>query len=247
MTIDNITADALVAGSDEPLVMVTIGDVRVLVLNRPRARNALTLQMRKDFAKLMEEADADPAIRAFVITGAYAYFSAGVDIKELASGLVKEMFRPHPAEVARALTKPCIAAVDGPCVTGGLELSLSCSFIIASERARFADTHAKAGLFPGWGQTALLTSAIGVRRARQMSLTGAFIDADTALRWGLVNEVTSSDSLLSRALEICAQMSTVDARLSSLQLGLYARHDGAPFEKALEAETEARLIWQEGK
>ncbi|MCF8706612.1 enoyl-CoA hydratase-related protein [Rhizorhapis sp. SPR117] len=244
MSAEAITAEVLVAGSAEPLIAATIDGVRIFVLNRPQARNALTLQMRKDFARLAQEAEADPSIRAIVITGAHATFSAGVDVKELASGAAEGIFRPHPGEVARSLGKPSIAAVDGICITGALELALSCNFIVASDRSRFADTHGKVGLFPGWGQTALLTSAIGVRRARQMSLTGAFVDAQTALAWGLVNEITRPDTLLPRALELCAQMAAVDARISSSLLRVYRSQDGSEFETALEAETAARLDLQ---
>jgi enoyl-CoA hydratase len=242
-----VSADALVAGSDRPLVEATVGDVRILVLNRPEVRNALSLEVRKEFARMTQEAEADPGIKALIITGAHGFFSAGVDLKERAAGPPQPMFRPHPAESARAVTKPFVAAIDGPCVTGALELSLSCSFLIASDRARFADTHAKVGLFPGWGQSALLASAIGVRRARQLSLTGAFIDVETALAWGLVNEITTPENLLPRALEICAQMSAANERSVRMQLDLYARHDGVPFETALATEYAAADIWRAGR
>jgi len=227
-------------------VEATLGDVRILVLNRPEVRNALSLEVRKEFARMTQAAEADPAIKAVIITGAHGFFSAGVDLKERAAGPPQPMFRPHPAESARAVTKPFIAAIDGPCVTGALELALSCSFLIASDRARFADTHAKVGLFPGWGQSALLASAVGVRRARQLSLTGAFIDVQTALVWGLVNEITTPEKLLPRALEICAQMSAANERSVRMQLDVYARHDGVPFEVALATEYAAADVWRAG-
>jgi enoyl-CoA hydratase len=109
---------------------------------------------------------------------------------------------PNPGEAIRALQKPVIAAVNGPCATGALEMALSCSFVIASEQARFADTHAKVGLFPRWGQCTLLTQAVGLRRARQLMLTGQFIDAPQALQWGIVNEIVAADRLLARCLKL---------------------------------------------
>jgi enoyl-CoA hydratase len=94
------------------------------------------------------------------------------------------------------MTKPLIGAINGVAVTGGLELALNCDFLIASERARFGDTHARVGVMPGWGLTVLLPQAIGVRRAREMSFTGNFLSADEALHWGLVNRVVPHEQLL---------------------------------------------------
>src|SRR5215470_4452958 len=93
-------------------------------------------------------------------------------------------------------TKPLIGAVNGVAVTGGLEVALNCDFLVASDRARFADTHARVGVMPGWGLTVLLPQRIGVARAREMSLTGNYVDATTALQWGLVNHVVPHDQLL---------------------------------------------------
>jgi enoyl-CoA hydratase len=124
-------------------------------------------------------------------------------------------------------------------VTGALELALSCSFIIASDRARFADTHAKRGLFPAWGLSALLPSAIGVRRARQMSLTGDFIDAQTAYEWGLVNELTTPERLLGRALELSEAIQACEEGSVRLQIEVMSRNDGAPLDVAIAAEDAA--------
>lgn len=241
---DALTPDALAAGSDRPLVPVTRGDVRVLIFNRPAVRNAMSLEVRQEFARLTQEAEADAAIRSVIVTGVAGYFSAGVDLKEYRAGPRPPMFRPHPGEAARAMTKPIIAAVDGPCVTGGLEVALSCSFIVASDRARFADTHAKVGLFPAGGQSALLPRAIGTRRARQMSLTGAFIDVRTAYDWGLVNEITAPEALLPRCFEIAAAIAACDPVSVARQLDLMARNDGAPFDVALAAEVAAVQRWR---
>ena len=92
---------------------------------------------------------------------------------------------------------------------GGLELALACDFLIASERARFADTHARVGVMPGWGLTVALPEAIGLRRAKQMSLTGNYVDAATALAWGLVNEVVAHELLLDRARQIALDIASI--------------------------------------
>ena len=105
---------------------------------------------------------------------------------------------------------PIIGAINGPAVTGGLELALGCDFLIASERARFADTHGRVGVMPGGGMTIRLPSLVGVDRARRMSLTGDFVDADTALAWGLVTEVTEHEDLLPRSIEVAGTVAGLD-------------------------------------
>ena len=94
------------------------------------------------------------------------------------------------------LTKPLIGAVNGVAITGGFELALNCDFLVASDRAKFGDTHTRVGVMPGWGMTVLLPQAIGVRRAREMSLTGNFMLADEALQFGLVNHVVAHEDLI---------------------------------------------------
>jgi enoyl-CoA hydratase len=135
--------------------------------------------------------------------------------------------------------KPVICAVNGACVSGALEIALSCSFIVASERARFADTHAQLGVIPTWGLTALLPRAIGVRKAREMSLTGTFIDAAEALRIGLVNHVVPHETLLPFSLELAA---AVPAKSSVREmLELYARGQSESFDASLSSETSHSL------
>jgi enoyl-CoA hydratase len=236
----SLIPDDLLGGSEAPLVSTRRGATQILVINRPQVRNAMSLELRQAFARLTQEAEADPEVKAVIITGAHGVFSAGVDLKDYAATRGQPMFRPHPGEAARAMTKPIIAAVDGVCVTGALELVLSCSFVIASDRSRFADTHAKRGLFPAWGLSALLPGVIGVRRARQMSLTGEFIEAATAYEWGLVNELTTPERLLPRCLELSEAMAACNADSLRLHTEVFARNDGASLDVALEAEESAR-------
>jgi enoyl-CoA hydratase len=232
----NSFIDDLLEGFDAPLVVTTRGAARFLVFNRPQACNALSRAMREHYAQVMEQADTDPAIRVVIVTGAHGYFSSGVDLKENPVGVRLPLFRPHPVEVTRAMGKPVIAMVDGPCVTGGLELTLACSFVIASDRSRFADTHIKIGIFPGWGLASLLSSAVGARRARQMSLTGEFIDARTACEWGIVNEITTVEGLLPRCLTLAAAMGACAERSVRTYVGLSNRIDGAAADTALATE-----------
>jgi enoyl-CoA hydratase len=110
------------------------------------------------------------------------------------------------------IPKPVIGAINGVAVTGGLELALQCTFLVASERARFADTHARVGIMPGGGITVLLAQSIGLRRAIEMSLTGNFVTADEALDLGLVNHVVPHDELLPFARRLAADIVSNDQR-----------------------------------
>jgi enoyl-CoA hydratase len=231
-----------IGSSMEPLLSVRQGAALVLIINRPAARNALTRQMRRDFPAFVAAADADDSVAAVILTGADPAFSAGVDLKERAAGAQPPVI-PHPGDVLRAARKPVIAAVNGSCVTGALEMALSCSFIIASSDARFADTHSRVGLVPRWGQTALLPSAVGFRRARQMMLTGEFIDAGTALAWGLVNEVVPHADLLERCLALGDQIARASVSSVSLQMQASRATAMAAMAAGLEAERQALAAW----
>jgi enoyl-CoA hydratase len=210
--------------------------VRVLTIDRPEARNALDASLRRALRRAFADADRDQAVRAVVLTGADPVFSAGVDFKE-AGGGPDGASGPadNPAHALRGLRTPVICAVNGACVAGALEIALSATFIVASERARFADTHARLGVVPTWGMTALLPRAVGVRRAREMSITGAFVDAPEALRIGLVSHVVPHEELLAFTLDLARRIPATAA--VGEMLGLYARGEDLSLAGALAAET----------
>ena len=201
------------------VLLVDIDDrVAVVTLNRPEVRNALNAALRAAAVHTMAELDARDDVRAIVLTGADPAFTAGIDLKELsgsnapdATAEVRELLIGDRGPFG-LLQTPVIGAVNGPAVTGGLEIALACDFLIASERARFADTHARVGIMPGWGLSIRLVEAVGLRRARQMSTTGNYVDATTALAWGLVNEVVPHDQLLPRARELARDIASVEPR-----------------------------------
>jgi enoyl-CoA hydratase len=180
--------------------------IAVVTLNRPEARNALSSELLRAIPEAFSALDANDEVDAVIVTGADPAFCAGLDLKELGStggnlgagNATGE--RPAGGGVRRApfpqMSKPVIGAVNGVAVTGGFELALNCDFLVASERARFADTHTRVGIQPGWGLTVLLAQAVGVRRAREMSFTGNFMGAEEALHFGLVNHVVPHDELL---------------------------------------------------
>jgi len=187
-----------------PGVLTDVVDgVGIVTLNRPEVRNALNAELRAGVPRALLDFDGRDDVHAMVLTGADPAFSAGIDLKELSFGVDGGSAQPtmHQGPFP-PLTKPLIGAVNGVAVTGGFEYALGCDFLIASERARFADTHGRVGVMPGWGLTVHLAEAVGVRRARQLSFTGDYLDPETALLWGLVNEVVAHDDLLPRAIQI---------------------------------------------
>lgn len=201
--------------------------VALVVINRPEAMNALSKGLRARLHETLQALDADPDIRVMILTGAgERAFSAGLDLKELGSD--PEGMRAanatdpaeNPARAVLACRKPVIAAVNGVAITGGFELALACDVVIASASARFADTHARVGITPGWGLSQKLPRLIGPYRAKELSLTGDFIDAHTAYEWGLVNRVVEPDDLLGAARKLAADMAQIDADMLILQKAL---------------------------
>ena len=186
------------------LVLVEVDDrVATVTLNRPEARNAISAELHGQLDEAITGLDARDDVGCMVLTGADPAFCAGMDLKSLATELraVQKERQRGPARRAGMMPPhdtPVIGAINGPTVTGGLELAMCCDFLIASERARFADTHARVGVMPGGGMTIRLPQLVGIDRARRMSLTGDYIDAETARDWGLVVEVVPHESLLER-------------------------------------------------
>ena len=233
-----MTADQLLVDDD-----ASIG-VRTITFNRPEAKNAINRAMRQELCGLLSAAEQDPAVRVVVITGTDPAFTAGVDFKETAAAAPDQpawnaydaQFHLNPGRALRAMSTPVIAAVNGPCVSGGLEIALSSAFVVASDQARFADTHARLGVVATWGLTALLPRAVGVRKAREMSVTGNFVDAGEALRIGLVNHVVAHDDLLPFVNRLAADVAATPAVAEVMTL--YTRGDGLSLAGALALETE---------
>jgi enoyl-CoA hydratase len=198
------------------LVLVdTDARVRIITLNRPEARNALDTALQRASAAALVAAEADDGIDVVVLTGADPAFCAGLDLRELGStgdNLKGGGDGPegNPFAALWQMTKPVVGAINGACVTGGFELALACDFLVASERAKFGDTHARVGVTPGGGMSVFLPEAVGVRMAKQMSLTGNFVDAPRALELGLVNEVVPHHELVPRAVELAHDISGND-------------------------------------
>ncbi|MEH3036861.1 MAG: enoyl-CoA hydratase [Sphingomonas adhaesiva] len=192
--------------------------VAVVTLNRPQAMNALSVALRARLCEAMIELDGDDSMRCVVLTGAgERAFTAGLDLKELGSqagalgAANAEDAAQNPVKAIETCRKPVIGAINGVAITGGFEVALACDILIASTHARFADTHARVGVVPGWGLSQKLSRMIGPSRAKELSLSGNFLDAATAERWGLVNRVVAPDELLPAARRLAADIASADA------------------------------------
>ena len=176
----------------------------VVTLNRPHAMNALSARLRAQLAASIEALGSDAGVRVVIVTGAGKAFCAGLDLREL--GADNSALLPsapdNPAATIRNFPGVVIGAINGAAITGGLELAMACDILIASETARFADTHGRVGALPAWHLSQRLSRTIGLYRAKHMSLSGQAIGARQAGEWGLVSEVVPPERLMERAREI---------------------------------------------
>jgi enoyl-CoA hydratase len=178
--------------------------VALVTLNRPTARNAIDVEMAR---ALVEAMGTCQDARCIVITGADPAFCAGLDLRDLGTDKLADL--PPFVHAVTVSEVPTIAAVNGAAVTGGFEIALACDFIVASDRARFADTHVRVGVYPG-PVLVELPRRVGMAMAREMSMTGNFVNADTALRIGLANHVVPHDELLAFTLNLAGAIAEQD-------------------------------------
>jgi enoyl-CoA hydratase len=236
----------------QPVLLEVAERVATVTLNRPEARNALSSEVLRLLPQLMREADGRDDVDVVILTGADPAFCAGLDLKELGSSAghlrPANADREEPPPTARGpfpdMAKPVIGAINGPAITGGFEIALNCDFLVASERARFGDTHTRVGVMPGWGLTVLLQQAIGVRRAKEMSFTGNFLDAHDAFSWGLVNHVVAHDDLLSFCRRLAVDIIGNDQRGVRQISRTYDSVAGATVAEGWEIERRDSREWQ---
>ena len=220
--------------------------VAVISLNRPEVRNALNSQILRAIPEVIASLEENPEVDVLVLTGTDPAFCAGLDLRELGDtgGNIEPEAQssmskgPFPER-----TKPLIGAINGVAVTGGLELALACDFLIASDRAQFADTHARVGVMPGWGLSVLLPQAIGVRRSREMSLTGNYVGAELAASWGLVNRVVPHEDLIGTVLELAADFRSNNQQGVRQMLQTYESTTSVTLEEGWDVEAKMGREW----
>ncbi|HMO75191.1 MAG TPA: enoyl-CoA hydratase [Sphingopyxis sp.] len=226
------------------LILITRDDgVATVILNRPEAMNALSKALRAGLAAAMRELAADDSIRAIVLTGAgERAFTAGLDLKELGADTSNlgaanaDSADENPVKAIELCPQPVIGAINGVAITGGFEVALACDILIASTNARFADTHARVGIMPGWGLSQKLARMIGISRAKELSLTGNFLGAEAARDWGLVNRVVAPAELLPAAQALARDIASADPAMVRAYKRLIDDGYGLPFGEGLALE-----------
>jgi len=196
------------------------GNVALVTLNRPGARNAISPEVSQAMAEVLDTIEADPDARAVVVTGTGEVFSAGADLKVVAQGRGMEIARAKggfAGLVQRDFPKPIIAAVNGPALAGGFEIVLSCDLVVAADTARFGVPEAQRGLMAAAGGLIRLPKRVPLAIALELAMTGDPISADRALALGLVNRVVPRDEVVDTAIALAeriGQNSPIAVRLS---------------------------------
>lgn len=231
--------DVLLVDKSEGIATVT--------LNRPAAMNALCAALRAALAHAFDELAQDPSVGVVILTGAgERAFSAGLDLKELGGETavdpdVQEAAGPaaNPVRAMEAFDRPIIGAINGVAITGGFEIALACDVLIGSTNARFADTHARVGIMPGWGLSQRLSRVIGLYRAKELSLTGNFLSAEQAERWGLLNRVVAAKELMDACRGLARDMLSCQPDMVTAYKDVIDRGFAATFAEGRRIEAEA--------
>jgi len=177
-----------------------------IVFNRPDKLNTLSIALRRELGQAVAALEADPAVRVLILTGNGRAFTAGLDLDEWGLAPAAAAWEHDAVAAIQRFSGPVIGAINGLAITGGVELALACDVLVAASDARFADTHAKVGLLPGWGGSVRLQQRLGPHRAKELALTGRFLAAEEALAWGLVNRVVPPQQLRAEAQALARQM-----------------------------------------
>ncbi|SNQ48365.1 Enoyl-CoA hydratase [Frankia canadensis] len=232
----NDAADVLLTRSTDGVLLLT--------LNRPDARNALSPELIAALEAALDDFVADDGLRAAVLTGSGSAFCAGLDLKRFAAAGADRRSASRLIRRFGTLPKPVIGAVNGWCVTGGLELALGLDWLVAGPGAMFADTHLKVGAFPGGGLTARLGRIVGTRTAKAMSLGGLRLDAQAALLAGLVTQVVPEERLVEHAVEQAGRIAAANQDLVRIVRDLHDGNIDRPLTKALAVEYARREEWR---
>jgi enoyl-CoA hydratase len=231
----------------EPVLILEKSDgIGVLTLNRPQAMNALNREMGEALRDAFSDLNSDKDVKVAILTGAGRAFCGGLDLKELAA-----MESLSSSNMGKALgegfaqmkqfDRPIIGAINGPAVTGGFELALDCDILVASSQAFFAETHARVGFIPGGGLSQKLPRIIGPARAKELSFTGNYLQAEQAEAWGLVNRVVPHRDLLDVCWYMAEDMLPADPFVVKEYKRLIDLGCRTSLEEGLRAERSAHL------
>jgi enoyl-CoA hydratase len=225
--------------------------VALVTLDRPAVRNALNTALIDALWEVLPALDDDPGVRAIVLTGRDPAFCSGLDLAELGGSGENARPRQQRDQVSARgalppVVTPIVGAVNGAAVTGGLEIALNCDILVASERARFADTHLQVGVMPGGGLTVLLPRRVGLGKALDMALTGAVVDAQAALACGLVDRVVAHDELLPTAMGLARTMGEMEPETLRYLVETFRQVAAVPELAGRELERQRGHAWRDG-
>ena len=220
------------------------GSIAEVTLNRPEVMHALSFDLRTELTATFRNLANDRSCEIVILTGAGRAFTAGLDLKELggetsSGNKTTETSVIDLSDAVDFLKVPLIGAINGFAITGGFELALMCDILIASTKARFADTHARVGVVPGWGLSQRLPRLVGINRAKELSLSGNFLDAQTAYNWGLVNRVVDPDDLLPSARALAQDILSTDRPTRETMLNIMDRGWNTTLADGLDVEAVA--------
>jgi 2-(1,2-epoxy-1,2-dihydrophenyl)acetyl-CoA isomerase len=232
----------------QTLIVETSGGIATLTLNRPQARNALDLVMRRELVAALDEIEADSSARVVVLTGAGGHFCAGGDVKSMEPGSAAADGRARVTALNKLVMRlvefprPVIAMVDGFAVGAGCNLALCCDLVIASDRARFGEVFAKIGLVPDGGGSWLLPRVVGLARAKELIFTTDIIDAAEAGRIGLVNRVVPAADLASVTRALATRIAQGPTKALAMAKHMVNRAASTDLASALDVEAFSQAI-----
>lgn len=227
---------------DKRLIVRRDGRVAHVTLNRPQVRNALNSGLCAALLQALTEANTDPAVGAILLDASGSAFCAGMDLKET-SALQSASLPPLHVGLfsfGRSLTKPMVAAVQGPALGGGTGLALNAHIVLASSDARFGLTETRIGLWP-YAIFPVVAAAVGVRKALQLAITGRIVNAAEAAALGIADEVVPAASLAAHAMELACELARCSSQAVAAGLGFVRDTEGLPLEQIQRLAAERRL------
>ena len=229
--------------SESELLVEKKDGIATLTLNRPQAMNALSRTLVSSIGGAFMDLKEDKETGVVILTGAGRAFCAGIDLKELSElGMTEREGETAETldmiDIIQGFDRPIIGAINGVAITGGFELALACDILIASREARFADTHVRVGVLPGWGLSQKLCRIIGIGRAKELAFTGNYLSAEQALAWGLVNRMVEPDELLPVCKALAEDMLSCLPGMVSAYKRVIDQGYGRTFSEGLRMEKE---------
>ena len=213
----------------ELVLVETLGDLSVVTLNNPGARNALSRELLVQLADVLDARRTDTACRAVVLTGAQGHFCSGGDVANMATerplpvGRERMVIAQRVVRLMVDLGKPLVAAVEGYAAGAGLSLAMAADCVVASATAKFVASFGKVGLLPDLGLMWTLPQRIGLAQAKRLMLSARVVAAEEALRMGLIDELSAADQAVARAKEVAAELSAHAPMSAALLKNAYAR------------------------